>query len=140
MAMDYVSVSKQIIEGVGGVSNIANATHCMTRLRLVLHDESKTNDKTVEGIKGVKSVIKQGGQYQIVIGGEVANLFKEFSKQGNWGENSSAAPQKAEGNVIQRMFGFISGCMTPLLPAMLGTGMVKVILVLLTTFAGLASD
>lgn len=134
MALDYVSTSKQIIDGVGGVSNIASATHCMTRLRLVLNDESKANDDAVKKIKGVKSVIKQGGQYQVVIGNEVSNLFKEFQKMGNFGDNAAAAPQKAEGNPIQRLFGFVAGCMTPLLPAMLGTGMVKVLLTLLTTF------
>ena len=140
MALDYVEVSKKIIEGVGGVSNIVSAAHCMTRLRLVLQDESKADDKKVEKIKGVKSVIKQGGQYQVVIGNEVANLFKEFKKLGNWGENTAAAPAKAQGNPVQRIFGFVSGCMTPLLPALLGCGMIKVILTLLTTFAGMSTE
>lgn len=133
MALDYVSTSKQIIEAVGGEKNIASATHCMTRLRLVLNDESKADDARVNKIKGVKSVIKQGGQYQVVIGNEVSSLFKEFEKLGNFGQTASAAPAKTEGNPIQRLFGFIAGCMTPLLPAMLGTGMVKVLLTLLTT-------
>ncbi len=134
MALDYIETSKQIIDAVGGADNIASATHCMTRLRLVLNDESKANDDVVKGIKGVKSVIKQGGQYQIVIGNEVSNLFKEFSKMGSFTEQASATPKKAEGNPVQRLFGFVAGCMTPMLPAMLGTGMVKVLLTLLTTF------
>ena len=134
MALDYVATSKKIVDAVGGVGNIASASHCMTRLRLVLNDEGKANDDAVKAIKGVKSVIKQGGQYQVVIGNEVSNLFKEFKKLGNFAEDGgSAAPKKAEGNVIQRLFGFVSGCLTPMLPAMLGTGMVKVLLVLLTT-------
>lgn len=139
MALDYVKTSQAIADGVGGVDNIASATHCMTRLRLVLKDDSKANDATVEKIKGVKSVIKQGGQYQVVIGNEVSNLFKEFNKLGNFGEDSGSAPQKAQGNPVQRLFGFVSGCMTPLLPAMLGCGMMKIVLTLLTTFAGLDS-
>lgn len=134
MALDYVSTSKQIIEAVGGAGNIATATHCMTRLRLVLNDESKADDARVNKIKGVKSVIKQGGQYQVVIGNEVSNLFKEFEKMGNFSESGNAAPPKPEGNILQRLMGFVAGCMTPLLPAMLGTGMVKVLLTLLTTF------
>ena len=134
MALDYAATSKKIVDAVGGAGNIASAAHCMTRLRLVLNDEGKANDDAVKAIKGVKSVIKQGGQYQVVIGNEVSNLFKEFRKLGNWGEDGGgAAPKKAEGNVIQRLFGFISGCLTPMLPAMLGTGMVKVLVVLLTT-------
>lgn len=139
MALDYVKTSQAIADGVGGVDNIASATHCMTRLRLVLKDDSKANDAAVEKIKGVKSVIKQGGQYQVVIGNEVSNLFKEFKKLGNFGEDSGSAPQQAQGNPVQRLFGFVSGCMTPLLPAMLGCGMMKVVLTLLTTFAGLDS-
>ena len=138
MAMDYVETSKKIIEGVGGAENIASATHCMTRLRLVLNDESKANDAKVNKIKGVKSVIKQGGQYQVVIGNEVSNLFKEFSKLGNFGgEGKAAAAPKAKGNAVQRLFGFVAGCMTPMLPAMLGAGMLKVVLTLLTTFCGM---
>lgn len=138
MAMDYVETSKKIIEGVGGADNIASATHCMTRLRLVLNDDSKASDAKINKIKGVKSVIKQGGQYQIVIGNEVSNLFKELSKLGNFGgEGKGAAAPKAKGNVIQRLFGFVAGCMTPMLPAMLGAGMLKVVLTLLTTFCGM---
>ena len=138
MAMDYVETSKMIIEGVGGADNIASATHCMTRLRLVLNDESKANDAKVNKIKGVKSVIKQGGQYQVVIGNEVSNLFKEFEKLGKFsGEGKSSAAPKVKGNPVQRLFGFVAGCMTPMLPAMLGAGMLKVVLTLLTTFCGM---
>lgn len=132
MAMDYVDVSKKIISAVGGADNISSATHCMTRLRLTLKDQAMANDGKVEGIKGVKSVIKQGGQYQIVIGNEVSNLFKEFSKMGKFTDDGGTAP-KAEGPIIQRLFGFVAGCLTPMLPAMLGTGMLKVVLTLLTT-------
>lgn len=137
MALDYVATSQKLVELVGGASNIASATHCMTRLRLVLKDESKANDEAVKKIKGVKSVIKQGGQYQIVIGNEVSNLFKEFQKLGNWGEESAAEPAQKKDFSIQAFFGFVSGCMTPLLPGLLGCGMVKVVLTLLTNFAGL---
>ncbi|MBR3570437.1 MAG: PTS glucose transporter subunit IIA [Oscillibacter sp.] len=134
MALDYVSTSKKIVDAVGGAGNIATATNCMTRLRLVLNDEGKANDDAVKAIKGVKSVIKQGGQYQVVIGNEVSNLMKEFNKLGNFSEDAApAAGKKPEGNPLQRLFGFVAGCLTPLLPAMLGTGMVKVVLVLLTT-------
>ena len=132
MALDYQETSRKILAAVGGAENISNATNCMTRLRLTLKDETKANDDQVKSIKGVKSIVKQGGQYQIVIGNEVSNLFKEFSKLGNFTEGSKAA--KPAGNAVQRLFGFVAGCMTPLLPAMLGTGMVKVLLTLLTTF------
>lgn len=139
MALDYVETSKKIIEAVGGAGNISGAGHCMTRLRLVLKDEGKASDEKVQGIKGVKGVTRQGGQYQIIIGNEVSNLFKEFKKMGSWGEGGGT-PQKAAGNPVQRLFGFISGCMTPMLPAMLGCGMMKVVLTLLTTFCGMSTE
>ena len=132
MAMDYESVSKQILEKVGGSKNITSAEHCMTRLRLILADESKADDEAVKAIKGVKSVIKQGGQYQVVIGNEVGSLFPVFKKAAGITGDAAAAPAKAEGPLIQRIFGFVAGIMTPLLPGMLGTGMVKVLLTLLT--------
>lgn len=140
MALDYVETSKKIIEAVGGAGNISSAGNCMTRLRLVLKDDKKANDEKVQSIKGVKGVMRQGGQYQIIIGNEVSNLFKEFKKLGNWGEDGGGAPQKATGNPVQRLFGFVSGCMTPMLPAMLGGGMLKVVLTLLTTFAGMSAE
>lgn len=140
MAMNYDDVSKQILKEIGGAGNVASATHCMTRLRLVLKDESKANDEAVKKIKGVKGVVKQGGQYQIIIGNEVSNLFKTLSKIGNFSSESSSEPQKAEGNLFNRVCGFISGCMTPLLPAMLGTGMLKVLLVIATTFFGMDAN
>lgn len=139
MAMDYVQVTDQILKGVGGADNVASASHCMTRLRLVLKDESKANDKSIEKIKGVKSVIRQGGQYQIVIGNEVSNLFKEFKTRGNFSGDGAAVP-KEKGNLINRLLGYISGSMTPLLPAMLGCGMVKVVMTLLTTFGLISAE
>lgn len=138
--MDYVETSKKIVEAVGGAGNISSAGNCMTRLRLILKDDKKADDEKVKGIKGVKGVMRQGGQYQIVIGNEVSNLFKEFKKLGNWGEDGGGAPAKATGNPVQRLFGFVSGCMTPMLPAMLGAGMLKVVLTLLTTFAGMDAN
>lgn len=137
MALDYKATSQAIIDGVGGVDNIASATHCMTRLRLVLKDESKANDDGVKAIKGVKSVIKQGGQYQVVIGNEVSNLFKEFKTMGNFGGDGAEPVKKDEKKNIQWLFGYIAGCLTPLLPAMLGTGMIKVLLTLITAIPAL---
>ncbi|SFG43095.1 beta-glucoside-specific PTS transporter subunit IIABC [Oribacterium sp. WCC10] len=133
MALDYQETSKKILAAVGGAENITSATNCMTRLRLTLKDETKASDTQVKSIKGVKSIVKQGGQYQIVIGNEVSNLYKEFAKLGNFTEGSASAV-KPTGNFAHRLFGFVAGCMTPLLPAMLGTGMVKVLLTLLVTF------
>ena len=138
--MDYIAISKEIIDGVGGADNIASASHCMTRLRLILKVDSKADDKAVENIKVVKSVIRQGGQYQVVIGNEVGNLYKEFKKLGGLSEEEEVAVKKSDRNLVQRGLDFISGCMTPLLPGMLGCGMIKVILILLSTLGGISTE
>ena len=140
MALDYVKTTDAILKGIGGADNIASASHCMTRLRLVLKDEGKADDQAVQSIKGVKGVMRQGGQYQIVIGNEVSNLFKEFQTRGNFtGDGGAPAPQ-AKGSIINRLLGYVSGSMTPLLPAMLGCGMVKVVMSLLTTLGAISTD
>ena len=140
MALDYVKTTDAILKGIGGADNIASAGHCMTRLRLVLKDEGKADDQAVQSIKGVKGVMRQGGQYQIVIGNEVSNLFKEFQTRGNFtGDGGAPAPQ-AKGSIINRLLGYISGSMTPLLPAMLGCGMVKVVMSLLTTLGAISTE
>lgn len=84
MALDCTATSQRIVDAVGGAGSIASVSHRMTRLRLVLRDESKASDDAVKAIKGVKSVIKQGGQYQVVIGNEGSNRFKEFRKPGSF--------------------------------------------------------
>lgn len=138
MAMDYVKVTDEIIRNVGGVENISSATHCMTRLRLILKDENKADDAAIKAIKGVKSVVRQGGQYQVIIGNEVSNLFKEFMTRGNFGGGGAEEKPKEDEGWFKRITGFVAGSFIPLLPAMLGCGMIKVVLTLLTTF-GLVS-
>ena len=78
--MDYSVVARDILEEVGGEANIVNVSHCMTRLRLTLKDESVVSDENVKAIKGVVGVMKKAGQYQIVIGNEVSKCYNEFLK------------------------------------------------------------
>lgn len=135
MAFDYAKTAGQILEMVGGKANVEGLTHCITRLRFVLKDMELPKDSEVERIPGVLRVIKQGGQYQVVIGNEVTHVFAELQKLGDFsdvGRTESGGPKE---NLFSRLCGFVAGCMTPLLPAMLGCGMIKVILTLLTTFS-----
>lgn len=134
--MDYSVVSKKILEKVGGNSNVVSVMHCMTRLRFVLKDESIVNDDEVKKIKGVMGVMKKGGQYQIIIGNEVSKCYKELLKLGNFSENVSADKNesKEKGGVVSKVLDVISGCMSATMPAIIGAGMIKVLLVLLTTF------
>ncbi|MGG5318367.1 beta-glucoside-specific PTS transporter subunit IIABC [Enterococcus sp. AZ072] len=137
--MDYKTTAKQIFEQVGGQDNIRSATHCMTRLRLILKDEGRVNDEQVKKIPGVMGVMKKGGQYQIIMGNDVANYYRELSKLGNF---SSASEESSEekGNLFERFVDVISSCMSPLIPAMLGGGMIKVLLIVLPLISVLSAD
>ena len=76
--MDYANVAKKILEKIGGESNVNSVQHCMTRLRFTLKDESKADDEAIRKIKGVMGVTKQGGQYQVIIGNNVGNCYKNY--------------------------------------------------------------
>lgn len=77
--MDYKVVSQQVVDNVGGLDNIEGATHCVTRLRLVLKDTSKYNKAELENIDGVKGVLYNSGQLMIIFGtGTVNKVYDEF--------------------------------------------------------------
>ena len=73
--MAYQDLCKKIIAGVGGIDNVISVVHCTTRLRFKLKDEKKANDEEVKNVDGVISVVKAGGQYQVVIGNNVADVY-----------------------------------------------------------------
>ncbi|MFT4006167.1 MAG: beta-glucoside-specific PTS transporter subunit IIABC [Lacrimispora sp.] len=134
MAFDYAKTAQALLEKVGGEGNVAGLSHCMTRLRFVLKNGTIPKDGEVERIPGVIRVVRQGGQYQVVIGNEVSSVYKELVKLGSFEEASGVKGDGPKENLFSRLAGFVAGCMTPLLPAMLGCGMIKVVMTLLTTF------
>ncbi|NRT80917.1 beta-glucoside-specific PTS transporter subunit IIABC [Clostridium beijerinckii] len=138
--MDYSIVAKEIIEKIGGVSNVSSVIHCMTRLRFTLKDESIVNDEEVKKIKGVMGIMKKGGQYQIIIGNEVSKCYKEVLKLGNFSDSANNTEGSNEKqNIITKVLDVVSGSMSATMPAIIGAGMVKVLVVLLTTI-GLLSN
>lgn len=138
--MDYSIVAKEIIEKIGGVNNVSSVIHCMTRLRFTLKDESIVNDEQVKKIKGVMGVMKKGGQYQIIIGNEVSKCYKEVLKLGNFSDSANNTENSNEKqNIITKVLDVVSGSMSATMPAIIGAGMVKVLVVLLTTL-GLLSN
>lgn len=134
MAFNYAKTAEIILDKVGGEKNVAGLTHCMTRLRFVLKDGNVPKDAEIEKIPGVIRAVRQGGQYQVVIGNDVTNVYGELTKLGHFEETTGSDNDGPKENLFSRLSGFIAGCMTPLLPAMLGCGMIKVVLTLLTTF------
>lgn len=138
--MDYGVVAKKILEEIGGEKNVNSVMHCMTRLRFTLKDESIVDDEKVKKIKGVMGVMKKGGQYQIIIGNSVGTCYKELLKLGNFSEASNNSEEsKEKKGIITTILDVVSGCMSGTMPALVGAGMVKVLLVILTTI-GVLSD
>ena len=132
-SMDYESVAKKILQRVGGAENVTGLVHCMTRLRFNLKDESIVDDEAVKKTKGVMGVMKKGGQYQIIIGNDVGYIYEELNKLGKF---SNQVPKKKENstekkNILTMLMDTISGIMTPVIPAIIGAAMIKVLLTLL---------
>lgn len=130
--MNYKEIAEQILQNVGGAENIRTLTHCATRLRMEFHDRSKVQDDAVSQIPGVISVVEKGGQFQVVIGNEVQQVFRLLNKalpekKAVVGENRD---QKRNG-VITRIISVISTTFTPVIPAITGAGMIKALLAIL---------
>ena len=141
--MDYNKTARAILEKVGGPQNVQNVTHCITRLRFTLADTSKADTPAVKAIDGVVSVIEKGGQYQVVIGNEVDNVYKAVMKLVDIKDAvEPAAPaqpaEKKKMNFSDAM-GFVAGIFTPFLSVLTAAGMISAILVLLSTLGILDS-
>lgn len=130
--MDYESTAKKILHKLGGKENVISLVHCMTRLRFTLKDESIVDDESVKKIKGVMGIMKKAGQYQIIIGNDVANVFAELNKLGDFSNEAPKNPvqNQQKQNIFSRLMDTISGIMAPVIPAIIGAAMIKVLLTL----------
>ncbi len=138
--MNYKELASQILQKVGGVNNVSHVTHCATRLRFNLKDLSKASLNEVKKIKGVISAVNNGGQFQVVIGQDVANVYRELVEIGNFGTGTSHVSSDEKTPLVSKIMDTIAGIFTPVLPALAGAGMLKAILVLATTFNWLSAD
>lgn len=131
--MNYKKVAEEVVMAIGGKENINNLTHCVTRLRFNLKNEEIPKNEDVEKIDGVMKVIKKGGQYQIVIGNEVGNVFKEVKKLiGEQTDRSEKKEEEKTVNVFDKFTATISGIFIPVLGVLAATGLLKGILTILT--------
>lgn len=143
MADKNRELAEAVVAAVGGSANITSVAHCMTRLRFVLKDQSIPKKEEVEKIKGVMGTNIAGGQYQVIIGNSVGNVYKEVVAVTGVGDVSGAAKpeEKKKVNPITAALEFISGCMAPLFPAIIAGGLIKVLLVIFgPTLLGVMSD
>ena len=136
--MNYENLAKQILKNVGGQENVSNLTHCATRLRFNLKDLSKANTETIKKTKGVMGVVDKGAQYQVIIGSDVSSVYKEMLKLGDFQNSNSKNDGEKKG--LDKVFDIIAGTFTPILPPLTAAGMLKAVLVLLTTFGLMSKE
>lgn len=137
----YEKLIGSILDNIGGAANVVSASHCFTRLRLILKDNSAVDKKALENLDKVMKVVEANGQLQIVIGNEVGNVYKELLQKAPElkGEDTSAANEKKEKFSFQGILNVIASIFTPTIPALAGAGVIKGILVLLSTYGILTS-
>lgn len=118
---------KQLLEFVGGKENIAAVSHCATRMRFVLNDPKKADVKKIESLKSVKGTFTQAGQFQVIIGNEVATFYNEFTgNAGVEGVSKDAAKKAAQQNMnaLQRVLAHLAEIFSPLIPAIVVGGLI----------------
>ena len=122
----YENDVKQLLKLIGGKENIQAVSHCMTRMRFVLVDPKKADEKAIEEIPAVKGTFTQAGQYQVIIGNDVSVFYNEFtSYAGIEGVSKAAkAAAKTNQNVVQKMMGALGEIFAPLIPALICGGLI----------------
>ncbi|OMF00901.1 beta-glucoside-specific PTS transporter subunit IIABC [Paenibacillus sp. FSL H7-0942] len=132
--MDHKKMGDDIVRLVGGEANINGLVHCATRLRFNLKDSKKAERETLEKHDGIITVVESGGQFQVVIGSNVAHVYAEIMKNRDFGGDSSSSAESTgeKTSLLSKVFEIISGSFSPLIPAMAGSGMLKALLTVLT--------
>lgn len=144
----YQQLAKEIIQGLGGAENVNSAVHCATRLRFDLKNPEAVNIDSLKEIDGVVGVNPTPTQLQVIIGSHVGEVFEEVIQQGVTNGDAEAGKQpaasttsaKKETSILNKVVDTITGCMTPMIPALTAAGMIKVILSLSTTFNWMSNE
>lgn len=136
--MNYKSLAATILENVGGKENVKSVVHCATRLRFTLLDAEKANTDVLSKTSGVLKVVNAGGQYQIVIGPDVPQVYQEVVALGGFEANAAISDPQAEKDdkrsPLSRVLEGIASIFQPVIPAITGAGLLKAILALCITF------
>lgn len=142
MAKDYTELAQDIVAHVGGKENITKLVHCVTRLRFSLKDESKADTEYLMKRDGVVTVVKAGGQYQVVIGNHVPDVYETVLKvAGINGEGSvDADDDVVEGNLFDRFIALVSGLFQPMLGTLSAAGMIKGVVAIMAALGVAKTD
>lgn len=136
-SIDYPQLAEQILEGVGGPENVRDASHCATRLRLRLKDDSRASKEQVEQLPGVITVVQAGGQFQVVVGNDVPKVHAPFMARlpeaGGAAAPSADEQPEQKGSLLDRFIQLISALINPLIWPLAGAGLLKAFATLLVT-------
>lgn len=137
--MSNHDLAQAIMENVGGEENVRSLVHCATRLRFKLKDSSKANREALDEVPEVLSVVEQGGQFQVVIGNKVSKVYQaimdNYSIRSGESEATRDEVSQEKKTGWNKVFEYISGTFSPLIPAMTGAGMIKALLAVLSIFS-----
>ena len=123
----FESQAKELLTAIGGKENIKAVTHCATRMRFVLNDDSKANVGEIENISAVKGTFTNAGQFQVIIGNDVPIFYNDFTAvSGVEGVSKEAAKSAAKSNQnpIQRVMTMLAEIFTPIIPAIIVGGLI----------------
>ena len=130
-ATKYDLLAEEILRGVGGEHNVASVTHCATRLRFQLKDRDKADKEAVQATKGVITVVEAGGQFQVVIGNTVNNVYESIVSQTSIQPGAEGGTQ---GGILAKAIDLITSIFTPFLWVLAGTGLLKALLAVAVKF------
>lgn len=136
MASKYDGLARIIIQNVGGRDNIISLAHCITRLRFKLKDESKVNTDVLKKTDGIVTVMQSGGQYQVVIGNHVPDVYAVVCEHAHISAETSADAPKQKMGVGAALIDMISGTFQPVLAVLCAAGIIKGLLALWAFFGG----
>ncbi|MFJ5329979.1 beta-glucoside-specific PTS transporter subunit IIABC [Pectobacterium versatile] len=143
--MDYKQTASRIIEHLGGAPNIISLFHCITRLRFSLKDVNKVDRNALENLDGVMGINLSGDQFQVIIGGKVAQVCQAIFDElphvqiNNDAESETSGEKSKKRNPISAAFEIISGIFSPIIPAIAGAGILKGLLSLVISFGWVAN-
>lgn len=133
-------LARDILKNIGGEENVSDLRHCITRLRFNLKDESKANTDYLKKRDGIVTIVKSAGQYQVVIGNNVGDVYEEIVEQSNIGNGGSSEPDNSDASIFDRLIDTLSGLFQPFLGALAATGIIKGLVALLGAFGFSEAD
>ncbi|WP_272945993.1 PTS transporter subunit EIIC [Vibrio mexicanus] len=161
MATDHHTLASSVLKHLGGKNNIADLTHCMTRLRITLHDQQAINERELKRVNGVIGVVVKGDKVQVIVGNDVSQVYRAMQNLINNSNSSedqtspdpqslqqsaeqskpkSSEPLSVLKNVCSASLDLLIATMSPLIPAIIGGSMIKILAMLLQATGILSAD